>query len=66
MSSLILLPIDLLILLSVFVLSKFIRDNKTSRNALMHNKELISFCPLDLQTSLPRITANVTELSGDL
>jgi hypothetical protein len=55
----------LLILLHFFLL-EFIRNNQISFNALMHNKILVSLCPLELERPLPGIAANVAELTGHL
>lgn len=64
-SSLILLLVCLLVIF-VFIFSELVRNDQVSLDALMHNKELVAFCPLYVQWSPPDVTTNVAELSSNL
>lgn len=66
MTSLVFLPIGLFLLLTALLLPELIRDDESSGDALMHDEVLIPLGSLNLQRSLPRVTANITELPRDL
>jgi hypothetical protein len=66
MPSLIFLPVCVLLFLAVLIFAEFIRNYESPGKALMHNEVLIPFGSLDLQTSLPGVTADVAELPSNL
>lgn len=65
-ASLVLLPIGFFLLLAALLLSELIGNDQTPGATLMHDKILVPLSPLYLQRPLPRVTANITELPGDL